>query len=100
MTCISPKSPTGFLGEFLQKHLNLKKGKMSVHFKKIFEPIQIGSVQIKNRIAMAPMGTLGLLNPDGSPGPRAVDYYIERALGGVGLIIKSCIPWAQKFLFN
>jgi len=62
---------------------------MSKNFKKIFEPIKIGRVEIKNRIAMAPMGILGLINPDGSPGPRAIDYYLERARGGVGLIITS-----------
>jgi 2-enoate reductase len=33
------------------------------------------------------MGIAGLVNPDGSPGPRAIDYYVERARGGVGLII-------------
>ncbi len=38
---------------------------------------------------MAPMGIAGLVNPDGSPGPRAIDYYVERARGGVGLIITS-----------
>jgi len=56
---------------------------------KLFEPIEIGSVQIKNRVAMAPMGIVGLLNPNGSPTQRAIDYYIERARGGVGLIITS-----------
>jgi 2-enoate reductase len=58
-------------------------------FSKLFEPIQIGKVEVKNRVAMAPMGISGLLNPDGSPGPRAIDYYLERARGGVGLIISS-----------
>ena len=38
---------------------------------------------------MAPMGIGGMTNPDGGPGPRALDYYIERARGGVGLIITS-----------
>ena len=33
------------------------------------------------------MGLAGLVNLDGSLGPRAVDYYIERARGGAGLII-------------
>lgn len=55
--------------------------------RKLFTSLQIGEVEIKNRIAMAPMGILGLLNPDGSPGPRAIHYYMERAKGGVGLII-------------
>ncbi len=58
-------------------------------FSKLFEPVQIGKVRIKNRIAMAPMGILNppMVNPDGSPTQRTVDYYVERAKGGVGLII-------------
>ena len=47
--------------------------------KKLLEPIVIGGVEIKNRVAMAPMGVLGLLNLDGSLAQRGVDYYIERA---------------------
>ena len=56
-------------------------------FKRLFEPTRIGKVAIKNRIAMAPMGTLGLCNPDGTITQRLIDYYVERAKGGVGLII-------------
>lgn len=56
-------------------------------YPKLFEPVSIGKVRIKNRIAMAPMGIVGLTAPDGNPGPRAIDYYKERAKGGVGLII-------------
>jgi 2-enoate reductase len=62
---------------------------MGNRFNKLLEPIKIGKVEIKNRVAMAPMGVQGLLNPDGSLGQRGVDYYIERARGGVGLIITS-----------
>ena len=58
-------------------------------FNRLFESIKIGEVEIKNRVAMAPMGIGGLVNLDGSPGPRAIDYYLERARGGVGLIITS-----------
>ena len=58
-------------------------------FQELFEPIQIGNVQIKNRIAMAPMLTFGLMNPDGTMAQRALDYYIERARGRVGLIISG-----------
>jgi 2-enoate reductase len=60
---------------------------MAAMFARLLEPIKIGKMEMKNRIAMAPMGIGGLLNPDGSPGPRALDYYLERARGGVGLII-------------
>ena len=60
-----------------------------VLYPKLFEPVSIGKVSLKNRIAMAPMGIIGLTNLDGNPGERAIDYYIERARGGVGLIITS-----------
>ncbi len=56
-------------------------------FKRLFEPTRIGKVTVKNRIAMAPMGVVGLSNPDGTATQRLVDYYAERAKGGVGLII-------------
>ena len=62
---------------------------MSSPFKNLLKPIKIGNIEIKNRVAMAPMGIGGLTNLDGGPGARALDYYIERARGGLGLIITS-----------
>jgi 2-enoate reductase len=57
-------------------------------FKHLFEPVMIGRVEIKNRIAMAPMGTGSILvDSEGKLGPRGVEYYLERCRGGVGLII-------------
>lgn len=56
---------------------------------KLFEPIKIGKCEIKNKISMAPMGAFGLVYDDGSYNQRAVDYYVERAKGGTGLIITS-----------
>lgn len=58
-------------------------------YAKLFEPISIGKVEIRNRIAMAPMAIGGLTTPDGGFGQRAIDYYVERAKGGVGLIITA-----------
>ena len=57
------------------------------NFNKLLEPIQIGPVEIRNRIAMAAMGNFGLTNPDGSFNRRCIDYFIERARGNVGLIV-------------
>ncbi len=56
-------------------------------FEKLFEPVAIGKVTIKNRIAMAPMGIVGLVERYGGLTQRAIDYYAERAFGSVGLII-------------
>ena len=60
---------------------------MNRAFSKLFDPLQIGKVTIKNRIAMAPMATLGMTDSAGILAQRAIDYYVERAKGGVGLII-------------
>lgn len=62
---------------------------MSEHFSRLFEPVRIGKVTIKNRLAMAPMGIVGLTDIEGNPTQRAIDYYAERARGGIGLIITS-----------
>lgn len=57
--------------------------------KSLFEPIKIGSVEVKNRISMAPMGAFGLVDNEGCYNERAMNYYVERAKGGTGLIITS-----------
>lgn len=57
-------------------------------YDKLFEPIKIGNIECQNRTAMAPMATLaGFRNYDGGVTQRAIDYFTERAKGGVGLII-------------
>jgi 2-enoate reductase len=61
-------------------------------FKKLFEPIQIGKVFLKNRIAMAPVNLFppsSLCTEEGEITERTVDFYTERAKGGVGMIITS-----------
>jgi 2,4-dienoyl-CoA reductase-like NADH-dependent reductase (Old Yellow Enzyme family)/thioredoxin reductase len=62
------------------------------HFPKLFEPGKIGSLEIKNRLVMPPMAT-NYASKDGEITQRQIDYYAERAKGGVGLIIVeiSCV---------
>lgn len=52
----------------------------------LFEPTQIGSMTIKNRLVMPPMAT-GFATEDGLVTQRHLDYYGDRAKGGAGLII-------------
>jgi 2,4-dienoyl-CoA reductase-like NADH-dependent reductase (Old Yellow Enzyme family) len=52
---------------------------------RLFEPIQIGPLYLKNRVMMAPCVTF--YAKDGYVTDQMVDYYRERAKGGVGLII-------------
>ena len=54
--------------------------------KKLFSPIRIASIEVKNRIVMPPMHT-GFGGADGSITQRSIDYYEARAKGGVGMII-------------
>ncbi|ULO06418.1 FAD-dependent oxidoreductase [Paenibacillus sp. 19GGS1-52] len=53
----------------------------------LFQPLKIGKLEIKNRFAMAPMGPGGLCDIDGTYNERGVEYYVERAKGGTGLIM-------------
>jgi 2,4-dienoyl-CoA reductase-like NADH-dependent reductase (Old Yellow Enzyme family)/thioredoxin reductase len=59
---------------------------IETRFKKIFEPTNIGQMQLKNRIVMPPMGT-NYAEAGGAVSQRILDYYEARARGGVGLII-------------
>ena len=54
---------------------------------KLFERGKIGALSIKNRLVMDAMN-LQLLTPidDGPLSERAIDFYVARARGGVGLI--------------
>jgi 2,4-dienoyl-CoA reductase-like NADH-dependent reductase (Old Yellow Enzyme family)/thioredoxin reductase len=53
---------------------------------KLFEPFKIGTMELKNRIIMPAMGT-NFSAEDGSVTQRLINYHVERAKGGVGLII-------------
>jgi 2,4-dienoyl-CoA reductase-like NADH-dependent reductase (Old Yellow Enzyme family)/thioredoxin reductase len=57
-----------------------------MNFEALFTPIKIGQQIVKNRIAMAPMGT-SLQDPIGNVTTEMVDYFEARAKGGTGLII-------------
>lgn len=65
---------------------------MGTKYTKVFEPIRIGKVEVANRLFMPAHG-LGMLagGPHGSrvPSQASVDYYRERASGGVGLLFHS-----------
>ena len=62
---------------------------------KLFERINIGSLQLKNRIVLAPMGT----TTDHTYGfnMRDVNYYGERAKGGCGLVLTGAVVCSEEF---
>ncbi len=57
-----------------------------MEYEMLFSPMKIGKAEIKNRIVMPPM-MLGFGQFDGKPTEEMMDYYEERAKGGVGLIV-------------
>jgi len=59
---------------------------IATRFRKVFEPTNIGRMQLKNRIVMPPMGT-NYAEAGGAVSQRMLDYYEARARGGVGLVI-------------
>jgi 2,4-dienoyl-CoA reductase-like NADH-dependent reductase (Old Yellow Enzyme family)/thioredoxin reductase len=62
-------------------------------FGHLFTPVQIGNLEIPNRIVMLPM-TTGFSEADETVGDRFIHFYAERAKGGVGLIIIPFSPIA------
>lgn len=57
-----------------------------MEYNKLFSPMKIGNVEIKNRVVMAPM-CMGFGQYNGCATEKMMNYYEERAKGGVGLII-------------
>lgn len=51
---------------------------------KLLEPIKVGNVILRNRIAMSPMIS-NLATPEGYPSDAHIAYLTERAKGGLGL---------------
>ncbi len=54
-------------------------------FERLFEPGEIGTLQLKNRIIMSPMGT-NFATVLGEASDDYIDWYLPRARGGAGLL--------------
>jgi len=64
---------------------------------KIFEKGQIGSLKIMNRVIMAPMNVGGNNDSDGCLSSRGIDYFVERAKGGTGMIVTGAVRVTREF---
>lgn len=63
---------------------------------KLFSPIKIGNMELRNRIAMAPM-TTGWTVADGSMPDKIIDFMEARAKGGAGLLILETVVIDERF---
>jgi len=68
---------------------------MNKKYKALFEPFKINKLEIKNKFFMAPMATPTTCNENGSYTYDSMEYYVERAKGGVGLIITGA-NWVES----
>ncbi|MBW2301748.1 MAG: FAD-dependent oxidoreductase [Deltaproteobacteria bacterium] len=72
-------------------------------YKKLFEPIKIGNVELKNRIIFPPVST-NFASADGHLTDKFIKHYARRANGGAALIIVEnvCIdyPGGKKGAFE
>jgi NADH:flavin oxidoreductases, Old Yellow Enzyme family len=64
---------------------------MAGKYDALFTPMKVGKLEVKNRIFMAPMGGTELIE-NGKFSERTARTFIERAKGGVGLIITGGSP--------
>lgn len=68
---------------------------MENKYAKLFEPMKIGKMHLKNRIVMSPMGTFTPMQ-DGTESEEGMRYYEERARGGFGMIITGSMFLNEK----
>ncbi|MEZ4355040.1 MAG: FAD-dependent oxidoreductase [Myxococcota bacterium] len=74
--------------------MNARNG--SGRFPRLLEPGRIGTLEVRNRILMCPMGD-NLAQEDGCPSETSMDYFEARARGGVGLILVGsvAVSWPE-----
>ena len=65
-----------------------------MNYSNLLSPGRIGTMELKNRILLAPMGS-EYCEKDGSCSERVWEYYEARARGGAGLLIleTSSVAW-------
>lgn len=61
----------------------------------LWSELKIGKFTVKNRLGMAPMGTMQMCN-DGTPNDQMICYYSARARGGVGAVVVEVTLPTQK----
>ncbi|MDM8000069.1 MAG: NAD(P)/FAD-dependent oxidoreductase [Dehalococcoidia bacterium] len=66
---------------------------------KLFTPVKIGSMELRNRLVMAPM-TTQWAGPGDTVSQRLIDYHVARARGGVGLITFEVCTVDEKFPYQ
>ncbi|HPM70534.1 MAG TPA: hypothetical protein PLS57_06370, partial [Smithellaceae bacterium] len=83
------------LGTWYEDKSRLEEGMLTSKlypYTAMFSPIQVNSTKIKNRLVMGPMGNISMAEETGRPNTKMIQYFTERAKGGVGLITSGLVP--------
>lgn len=57
----------------------------------LFTPFKVGSLEIKNRFVMCAMNGVRLYSMNGTPPEDSYDFYLKRAVSGIGLIVTRAV---------
>lgn len=60
-------------------------------YTELFSPIQVNKLRIKNRLVMGPMGNINMAEETGKPSTKMIEYFLERARGGTGLLTTGLV---------
>ena len=73
-------------------------GKEALAFPRLFSPLSIGNLTLRNRIIFGPHQTRFSAYADAFPPPELADYLAARARGGVGMVITGASMIAPNSL--
>ena len=66
-----------------------------MNYPHVFQPGRLGSMKLKNRLIMSPM-TMNYATENGLATEKLIRHYVERAKGGVGLIVVEGTYFVQE----
>lgn len=66
-------------------------------YEKLFSPLRIKSLELKNRVVMAPTH-IGLNSEEGFVTPEVTEFFLKRAKGGVSMVILGAVPVNPRLL--
>lgn len=72
---------------------------MKDKYKPLFEPFNIGKIEVKNKFFMSAMATTIDVDENYCYTPQSTDYFVRRAQGGIGLIVTGA-NWVENDVEN
>ena len=71
---------------------------MDMKNSKLFSPLTVGSLTLRNRVGMAPM-SMDYEAKDGTVPKRLADIFVRRAEGGTGYVMIDAVTVDRKYQY-